>query len=32
MEQQQNNYGYMTLQDLQDWAEGKGKIPINGVE
>jgi len=26
-EQQKNNYGWFTLQDLEDWAKGKGKIP-----
>lgn len=28
MEQKKNNCGYFTLEDLQDWAEGKGKIPM----
>jgi hypothetical protein len=27
MEQQDNNYGYFTIDDLKEWAEGKGKIP-----
>lgn len=26
-EQNQNNYGWFTVQDLDDWIEGKGKIP-----
>lgn len=26
-EQELNNFGWVTLQDLQYWAEGKGKIP-----
>jgi len=27
MEQQENNFGYFTIDDLKEWAEGKGKIP-----
>lgn len=27
-EQKENNYGWFSLQDLKDWAEGKGPIPI----
>jgi hypothetical protein len=30
MEQQQNNYGMVSLSDLKDWAEGRGKIPKTG--
>ena len=29
MEQSSNNFGRFCLQDLRDWAESKGKIPIN---
>jgi len=29
MDQQKNNYGWMTIQDLEDWINGKGKIPNN---
>jgi hypothetical protein len=28
MEQQQNNFGWYTLEDLQAWAHGEGPIPI----
>jgi hypothetical protein len=28
MDQQDNNYGYFTIDDLREWADGKGKIPI----
>jgi hypothetical protein len=28
MEQGQNNYGWFTIDDLREWADGKGKIPI----
>jgi hypothetical protein len=28
MEQQQNNYGWFTLEDLQAWARGEGPIPM----
>lgn len=27
-DQQNNNFGWYTVQDLKDWAKGKGKIPI----
>lgn len=29
-DQQNNNYGVMTVKDLEDWIEGKGRIPIHG--
>lgn len=28
MEQGQNNYGWFTIDELREWADGKGKIPI----
>lgn len=28
MEQKQNNYGWFSLEDLKEWAEDKGKIPM----
>lgn len=28
MEQQQNNYGWFTLEDLQAWSRGEGPIPM----
>jgi hypothetical protein len=28
MEQKENNYGWFKLEDLLEWAEGKGKIPV----
>ena len=28
MEQKRNNYGWYTLEDLKEWAQGKGRIPI----
>jgi hypothetical protein len=27
-QQQDNNYGWFKLEDLQEWAEGNGKIPV----
>jgi hypothetical protein len=27
MQQNENNFGWFTLQDLREWAQGKGKIP-----
>ena len=27
VDQDQNNYGWMTIQDLEDWIAGKGKVP-----
>lgn len=30
MEQSKNNYGWMSLKDLEDWCEGKGRIPMKG--
>jgi len=32
MEQQANNYGFFSLKDLKEWAEGKGKIPKTELE
>ena len=29
-EQNKNNSGWFTLEDLKDWAAGKGKIPMSG--
>jgi len=31
MEQDKNNCGWFTIEDLEDWAEGKGKIPKSNV-
>ena len=28
MEQDKNNFGWFTVEDLKDWAKGKGKIPM----
>lgn len=28
MHQRENNFGYFKLEDLREWAEGKGKIPM----
>lgn len=30
MDQDKNNYGWFTIDDLKEWADGKGKIPISG--
>jgi hypothetical protein len=29
IEQQDNNFGWFTIDDLREWADGKGPIPIN---
>ena len=29
MEQDKNNFGWFTVADLKDWANNKGKIPMN---
>jgi hypothetical protein len=31
-DQDRNNFGWYRLEDLQDWAEGKGKIPMSKAQ